>query len=291
MHIAGVHLDSFILLGKLNYAIGNYAEALRFYEKAQLDSLEEKQLPARSLKIMAEAFAIKAMCFEKVSVQKSSSKAKAVEREATIIRCYETAGDLTLLFLQVRDRVLRHDLFQVFSSSEFEVCSSFVKGRRNDLRVSPQVADKTALIGQSTWSVTSAGTSSSPVPPLQSSTHKLGPILERALLRAPALCLKAGQKIRAINRFRTMLQAEESESTKVRLRKLSFDIIFSSFRTFGLAFLTLWFFVVKVIRRSICWKLAEVLLHEVSDSAYVKPHIDEEAARRSVLKGGFTCNL
>ncbi len=40
----------------------------RFYERAQLDSLEEKQLPARSLKIMAEAFAIKALCYEKVHI-------------------------------------------------------------------------------------------------------------------------------------------------------------------------------------------------------------------------------
>ena len=50
----GVHLDSYILLGKLHYAMGNYDEALKFYERAQLDSLEEKQLPPRSLKIMAE---------------------------------------------------------------------------------------------------------------------------------------------------------------------------------------------------------------------------------------------
>lgn len=79
--------------------MGNYTEALRFYERAQLDSLEEKQLPARSLKIMAEAFAIKALCFEKVSGNKS--KAKTAERESTVIKCYEIAGDLTLLFLQV----------------------------------------------------------------------------------------------------------------------------------------------------------------------------------------------
>jgi tetratricopeptide (TPR) repeat protein len=95
----GVHLDSYILLGKLNYAMGNYSDALRFYERAQLDALEEKQLPARSLKIMAEAFAIKALCYEKVSANKS--KAKIAEREMTIVRCYEISGDLTMLFLQV----------------------------------------------------------------------------------------------------------------------------------------------------------------------------------------------
>ena len=74
---------------------------LRFYDRAQLDSLEEKQLPARSLKIMAEAFAIKALCYEKVTANRGTSKAKVAEREANIVRCYEVAGDLTLLFLQV----------------------------------------------------------------------------------------------------------------------------------------------------------------------------------------------
>ena len=106
----GVHLDSYILLGKLNYSMGNYTEALRFYERAQLDLLEEKQLPARSLKIMAEAFAIKALCFEKVSANKS--KAKIAERESTVIKCYETAGDLTLLFLQV---IARDNIWSFFN--------------------------------------------------------------------------------------------------------------------------------------------------------------------------------
>ena len=55
----GVHLDSWILLAKLNFAMGNYSESLKFYEKAQIESLEEKHLPTRSLKIMAEAFSIK----------------------------------------------------------------------------------------------------------------------------------------------------------------------------------------------------------------------------------------
>ena len=96
-----MHLDSYILLGKLNYAMGNYDEALKFYERAQLDSLEEKQLPPRSLKIMAEAFAIKALCYEKSPRYARHSKAKNAEKEATIVRCYEISGDLTMLFLQV----------------------------------------------------------------------------------------------------------------------------------------------------------------------------------------------
>jgi tetratricopeptide (TPR) repeat protein len=106
---AGVHLDSFILLGKLHYAMGQYSEALRFYDRAQIEALEEKQLPPRSLKIMAEAFAIRAMCIEKTGSVSGSggktSRAKAAERDAAVAKAYEVAGDLTLLYLQV-DRSL-----------------------------------------------------------------------------------------------------------------------------------------------------------------------------------------
>ena len=99
----GVHLDSFILLGKLHFAEGSYKEAVDYYDRANIESLEEKQLPPRSLKIMAEAFAIKALCLDKIPLG-STSKNKLTERENAIIRCYETSGDLTLLFLQVADR-------------------------------------------------------------------------------------------------------------------------------------------------------------------------------------------
>ena len=39
----------------------------------QIESLEEKHLPARSLKIMAEAFAIKGLCYEKLPLQVQNS--------------------------------------------------------------------------------------------------------------------------------------------------------------------------------------------------------------------------
>eukprot|EP00095_Tigriopus_kingsejongensis_P000698 maker-scaffold58_size443543-snap-gene-2.14 protein:Tk00698 transcript:maker-scaffold58_size443543-snap-gene-2.14-mRNA-1 annotation:"tetratricopeptide repeat protein 7b" len=214
----GVHLDSYILLGKLNYAMGHHQEALKFYERAQLDTLEEKQLPPRSLKIMAEAFAIRAMCFEKTAASKSTSKAKVAEREASILKSYEIAGDLTLLFLQT--------------------------------------ADKSSRVTQSTWSMTSV--SSSPVPPSIQSSQKLGPILEMALLKAPALNLKAGNKVTAIQLFRTMLQAEESDST-------------------------------KEIRRNVCCKLAEILLHRVSDIKYIKPSSESpKKTSGGVVTGRFT---
>ena len=36
----GVHLDSWILLAKLNYALGNYTDSLKYYEKAQVKHVE-----------------------------------------------------------------------------------------------------------------------------------------------------------------------------------------------------------------------------------------------------------
>lgn len=52
-----------------------------------------------NVQIMAEAFAIKAMCTEKLPPP-TSSKTRRTERDDNIVRFYELAGDLTLLFLQ-----------------------------------------------------------------------------------------------------------------------------------------------------------------------------------------------
>lgn len=56
---AGVALDSHLLLGKLFYTIGNYEEALSHFYQAELHALTEKSLPSRSIKIVAESYAIK----------------------------------------------------------------------------------------------------------------------------------------------------------------------------------------------------------------------------------------
>ncbi len=55
----------------------------------------------RSLKIMAEAFAIKGFCYERLPVQ-TGNRGKLQEREHKITRCFELSADLTLLYLQVK---------------------------------------------------------------------------------------------------------------------------------------------------------------------------------------------
>lgn len=97
---AGVALDAHLLLGKLNYACGSYDEALKDYKLAELNTLTEKELPVRSLRIVAESYAIKGLCLEQNTVPSSTSRFKQAERETEMIRSFELSSDLTLLYLQ-----------------------------------------------------------------------------------------------------------------------------------------------------------------------------------------------
>lgn len=54
-----VSLDALLLLAKLEYATGDHNAALSRLNNAGLDKLQEKPLATRSLKIVAESFAIK----------------------------------------------------------------------------------------------------------------------------------------------------------------------------------------------------------------------------------------
>lgn len=96
-------LDAQLLLGKLHYAMGAYSEALFHYQEAELHALTEKQLPSRSLRIVAESFAIKGLCLEKLPPT-SKSKYKIAEWHSQMIRCYEVAADITIVFLQEQDK-------------------------------------------------------------------------------------------------------------------------------------------------------------------------------------------
>lgn len=101
---AGVSLDAHLLLGKLHYAMGCYEDALKHFIEADLQSLTEKSLPSRSLRIVAESYAVKGLCLEKVQPS-STSKYKRVEWEEQLVRSFELAGDLTLLYLQEQDKI------------------------------------------------------------------------------------------------------------------------------------------------------------------------------------------
>lgn len=97
-------MDAQLLLGKLHYAMGMYSESLFHYQEAELQSLTEKQLPSRSLRILAESFAIKGLCLEKLPPT-SKSKYKIAEWHSQMIKCFEVAADITLVYLQEQDKI------------------------------------------------------------------------------------------------------------------------------------------------------------------------------------------
>lgn len=175
-------LDSNLLLGKLSYACGRYDDALKYYNNAELDSLTEKELPCRGLKIVAESYAVNGnflkifcglifllgLCLEKIPPD-TTSKFKQAEREERVSKCFELATDLTLLYLQ-------------------------------KLEEKPQDGS-------------SIGSHSS----MMNMSRQIGPILETALQRAPIVHIHAGNLVQAANRYRSMLTAVETSATQ-RLR-------------------------------------------------------------------------
>ncbi|XP_064098273.1 tetratricopeptide repeat protein 7B-like isoform X3 [Macrobrachium nipponense] len=174
-----VSLDALLLLSKLEYAMGDYEGALGRLTAAGLDQLTEKALPTRSLRIIAESYAIKGLCSEKVPLP-NNSKYQRAEKVEKMIRCFELAGDLTLLYLQEQDK----------------------------LTSTPST--------HSLHSLPSANTtgSNSPLPPNGVENKKIGVILETALQRAPILHMKSGHVDKAVTRYRNMLSAVESTATQ-----------------------------------------------------------------------------
>lgn len=145
---AGVALDSYLLLGKLHYACGNYDDALKNYRLAELNTLTERELPVRSLRIVAESYAIKGLCLEQTAIPGSTSRYKQAEREAEMVRSLELSSELTMLYLQ------------------------------------------------------------------RSRKPSVGPTLDTALLRAPAIHLQHGRVQSAVQRYREMLSAVEAPATQ-----------------------------------------------------------------------------
>ncbi|XP_018370800.1 PREDICTED: tetratricopeptide repeat protein 7B isoform X6 [Trachymyrmex cornetzi] len=170
-----VVLDAHLLLGKLHYAMGMYEDAIHHYQQAELDTLTEKQLPCRSLRIIAESYAIKGLCLERLPPH-SKSKYKITEWQEQIIKCYEISGDLTLVYLQEQDKIAMQ--------------------QQN---------------GISTINTNNTGTYSTSTPV---STKHIGPILETALQRAPILYIQTGNIQAAVNRYREILSAVESTTTQ-----------------------------------------------------------------------------
>ncbi|XP_069921643.1 tetratricopeptide repeat protein 7B isoform X14 [Oryctolagus cuniculus] len=92
-------------MAKLNYVEGDYKEALNIYAQVGLDDLPLTAAPPYRLRVIAEAYATKGLCLEKLPISSSTSNLH-VDREQDVITCYEKAGDIALLYLQEIERVI-----------------------------------------------------------------------------------------------------------------------------------------------------------------------------------------
>nr|XP_038968449.1 tetratricopeptide repeat protein 7B isoform X3 [Rattus norvegicus] len=97
--------ESNLVMAKLNYVEGDYKEALNIYARVGLDDLPLMAVPPYRLRMIAEAYATKGLCLEKLPVSSSTSNLH-VDREQDVITCYEKAGDIALLYLQEIERVI-----------------------------------------------------------------------------------------------------------------------------------------------------------------------------------------
>ncbi|XP_043491990.1 tetratricopeptide repeat protein 7B [Polistes fuscatus] len=171
-----VVLDAHLLLGKLHYAMGMYEEVLYHYQQAELHTLTEKQLPSRSLRIIAESYAIKGLCLERLPPN-SKSKFRIAEWQEEMIKCFIIAGDLTLVYLQEQDKIA------------LQQQNGSVTVNSNNIGL---------YTTQSSVCV----------------TKQIGPILETALQRSPLLYLQTGNIQAAIARYREVLAAVETTATQ-----------------------------------------------------------------------------
>uniref|UniRef100_A0A8I5T2W1 Tetratricopeptide repeat protein 7B n=1 Tax=Pongo abelii TaxID=9601 RepID=A0A8I5T2W1_PONAB len=97
--------ESNLIMAKLNYVEGDYKEALNIYARVGLDDLPLTPAPPYRLRVIAEAYATKGLCLEKLPISSSTSNLH-VDREQDVITCYEKAGDIALLYLQEIERVI-----------------------------------------------------------------------------------------------------------------------------------------------------------------------------------------
>lgn len=85
------------------------------YSRVNLDDMQLVGAPVYRLSMIAEAYATKGLCLEKVpAVSPSlsnknpgspSSNRNPTEQEQEIITCYEKSGDIALLYLQEAEKV------------------------------------------------------------------------------------------------------------------------------------------------------------------------------------------
>ncbi|XP_028981211.1 tetratricopeptide repeat protein 7B isoform X3 [Esox lucius] len=98
--------EASMLMAKLSYVEGDYSEALNQYSKVTLDELALVGAPVYRLSMIAEAYATKGLCLEKVPAASSSLSNLNLDKDQEVITCYEKSGDIALLYLQEVEKAL-----------------------------------------------------------------------------------------------------------------------------------------------------------------------------------------
>uniref|UniRef100_A0A673LTY7 Tetratricopeptide repeat protein 7B-like n=1 Tax=Sinocyclocheilus rhinocerous TaxID=307959 RepID=A0A673LTY7_9TELE len=92
--------EASLIMAKLCYVEGDYREALNQYSRVNLDEMQLVGAPVYRLSTIAEAYATKGLCLEKVPMASPSLSNRNADRDQEIITCYEKSGDIALLYLQ-----------------------------------------------------------------------------------------------------------------------------------------------------------------------------------------------
>ncbi|XP_076834002.1 tetratricopeptide repeat protein 7B [Brachyhypopomus gauderio] len=98
--------EASLLMAKLCYVEGDYSDALNHYARLSLDDMQLVGAPVYRLSMIAEAYATKGLCLEKLPAASPSISNRTVDRDQEIITCYEKSGDIALLYLQEMEKAL-----------------------------------------------------------------------------------------------------------------------------------------------------------------------------------------
>ncbi|KAM9433596.1 tetratricopeptide repeat protein 7B isoform 3-T3 [Salvelinus alpinus] len=98
--------EASMLMAKLSYVEGDYSEAINQYGKVTLDELALVGAPVYRLSMIAEAYATKGLCLEKVPAASPALSNRNVDKDQEVITCYEKSGDIALLYLQEVEKAL-----------------------------------------------------------------------------------------------------------------------------------------------------------------------------------------
>ncbi|XP_037397744.1 tetratricopeptide repeat protein 7B isoform X2 [Pygocentrus nattereri] len=98
--------EATLLMGKLCYVEGDYREALNHYSRVNLDEMQLVGAPVYRLSMIAEAYATRGLCLEKLPAASPSLSSRPADRDQEILTCYEKSGDIALLYLQEVEKAL-----------------------------------------------------------------------------------------------------------------------------------------------------------------------------------------